>query len=184
MNLLLRYDFSVLSGTMINFIPIFPLDIVVYPGEHLNLHIFEPRYKQLIRECLDEQKHFGIPSVQKKRMQDMGTLMEVTELVKEYENGEMDIRTRGIKVFKVLEVVKDIPDKLYSGAIVKYPENIMTVDDTGIARLVVDEVKRFYKLLSVEDKFRLQEENIVSYDIAHVIGLSEEQEYEIGRAHV
>lgn len=66
MNLLLRYDFSVLSGTMINFIPIFPLDIVVYPGEHLNLHIFEPRYKQLIRECLDEQKHFGIPSVQKK----------------------------------------------------------------------------------------------------------------------
>jgi Lon protease-like protein len=38
---------------MMNFIPIFPLSIVVFPGENLNLHIFEPRYRQLIRECSD-----------------------------------------------------------------------------------------------------------------------------------
>ncbi|MFX7140708.1 LON peptidase substrate-binding domain-containing protein, partial [Acinetobacter baumannii] len=45
---------------MINFIPIFPLSIVVFPGETLNLHIFEPRYRQLIQECFAEQKPFGI----------------------------------------------------------------------------------------------------------------------------
>ena len=45
---------------MINFIPIFPLNIVVFPGEKLNLHIFEDRYIQLINDCVAEKKAFGI----------------------------------------------------------------------------------------------------------------------------
>ena len=102
---------------MINFIPIFPLNIVIYPGEVLNLHIFEPRYKQLIKECLADKKPFGIPLVLQTKLEEYGTLMEITELVKEYDNGEMDIRTRGTKVFRVLEVVKDLPEKQFSGAI-------------------------------------------------------------------
>ncbi len=52
---------------MTNFIPIFPLGIVVYPQEQLNLHVFEPRYKQLVKECLTEQKPFGIPPLSIKR---------------------------------------------------------------------------------------------------------------------
>ncbi len=50
---------------MTNFIPIFPLGIVVFPGEDLNLHVFEPRYKQLITDCFGEKKPFGIPTVLK-----------------------------------------------------------------------------------------------------------------------
>lgn len=53
---------------MTNFIPIFPLGVVVYPDEQLNLHIFEPRYKQLIRDCIAENKPFGIPAVIEKKM--------------------------------------------------------------------------------------------------------------------
>jgi len=53
---------------MTNFIPIFPLGIVVYPGENLNLHIFESRYKQLIQECYSDAKPFGIPSVINKKV--------------------------------------------------------------------------------------------------------------------
>ncbi len=78
---------------MINFIPIFPLGIVVYPGESLNLHIFEPRYKQLINECHLEGKNFGIPSVFKNKLNEFGTLVKITELVGVTDNGEMDIRT-------------------------------------------------------------------------------------------
>src|SRR6476620_4161934 len=108
---------------MTNFIPIFPLGIVVYPGEALNLHIFEPRYKQLINECFTEKKLFGIPAVIENKMQDYGTLVAITEIVSVDENGEMDIRTEGREVFRVLEVIREIPDKLYSGAIVNYPAN-------------------------------------------------------------
>lgn len=108
---------------MTNFIPIFPLGIVVYPGEELNLHIFEPRYRQLINECREQGKPFGIPTVIENRLQDFGSLVEITEIVKVHENGEMDIRTRGQRVFRILEVIRSIPDKLYSGAIVNYPDN-------------------------------------------------------------
>ena len=101
---------------MTNFIPIFPLGIVVFPGEELNLHIFEPRYIQLIRECLKAKKPFGIPAVIEKKLGELGTLVKVVDVSKEYEGGEMDIRTQGTKVFRILELVKDIPDKLYSGA--------------------------------------------------------------------
>jgi Lon protease-like protein len=77
---------------MTNFIPIFPLGIVVYPGEDLNLHIFEPRYKQLINECYKEKKLFGIPSIIDNRIQDYGTLMQITEITTVHENGEIILR--------------------------------------------------------------------------------------------
>jgi uncharacterized protein len=166
---------------MINFIPIFPLDIVVYPGETLNLHIFEPRYKQLISECLQEHKSFGLPSVKDKQVREFGTLMEITELVKEYDNGEMDIKTRGINIFRVLEVVKEIPDKLYCGAIVNYPQNFMSPGDSDLSRHIVKEVRRLYELMDVQDKFKFPDgkKMMLSYEIAHYVGLSKEQEYEL-----
>ena len=108
---------------MTNFIPIFPLGIVVYPGEKLHLHIFEPRYKQLIKECKDSNKPFGIPAVINNRLQEIGTLVEILDIIQTYDNGEMDIKTQGLKVFRILEVIKSIPEKLYSGAIVNYPDN-------------------------------------------------------------
>jgi Lon protease-like protein len=64
---------------MTNLIPIFPLSIVVYPGEQLNLHIFEPRYRQLINECFATKKPFGIPAVINDKINEMGTLVQVKE---------------------------------------------------------------------------------------------------------
>lgn len=166
---------------MTNFIPIFPLNIVVYPGETLNLHIFEPRYKQLIKECLKDKKQFGIPVVLDKDrgVEEYGTLMEVTELVQEYDNGEMDIRTRGNKIFRLLETVQEIPDKLYSGAIVTYPQNIMEQGDSKLANHVFDEVKRLFVLLNAAEKFPSNKKGMVSYEIGHLVGLSKQQEYEL-----
>ena len=163
---------------MTNFIPIFPLGIVVYPGEQLNLHIFEPRYKQLINECNNEKKLFGIPSVIDNNMQDYGTLMKITEISKVHDNGEMDIKTEGSQVFRVLEVIKEIPDKLYSGAIVNYPNNHIQ-GSNELMRRVVNSIKELFKLLKVKKEFGKQDEELNSYDVAHHIGLSLEEEYEL-----
>ena len=108
---------------MTNFVPIFPLSIVVYPGENLNLHIFEPRYKQLVQECFSDAKPFGIPSVVNRNVCEMGTLVKIQEISKVHDNGEMDIKTRGVRVLRVLEVINSVHDKLYSGSIVNYPDN-------------------------------------------------------------
>ncbi len=164
---------------MTNFIPVFPLNIVVYPGETLNLHIFEPRYKQMIRECMEQKKPFGLPPVVERSLNDIGTLVEVTEVAKEYEDGSMDVHTKGVSVFRILTPVSEIPEKLYSGAIVNYPENILDQGDTKLGRHVVEEVKRLYALLNVPEKFPDISEGSLSYKIGHFVGFSLEQEYEM-----
>lgn len=163
---------------MTNFIPIFPLGLVVYPGEEVNLHIFEPRYIQLIHECSKENKPFGIPSVIENRMQDYGTVVRLTEITTIHGNGEMDIKTQGTKVFRVLEVIKEVPDKLYSGAIVNYPAN-SEHGSSEMMRRVVNSIRELYKLLKVEKKFQKNDEELNTYDVAHHVGLSIQEEYEL-----
>ncbi|MGN6435099.1 MAG: LON peptidase substrate-binding domain-containing protein [Agriterribacter sp.] len=163
---------------MTNFIPIFPLSVVVYPGEAINLHIFEPRYKQLINECFQEVKPFGIPSVINHKIEELGTLVTVTEIVKTYDNGEMDISTKGVSVFRILEIIKNIPDKLYSGAIVNYPDN----DDMGnqdMMKKLLGNLREMHRLLNISKSFKKADEELTVYDIAHHAGLSIEQEYEL-----
>ena len=163
---------------MTNFIPIFPLGIVVYPGESLNLHIFEPRYKQLIEECQKNSKPFGIPAVIDNRLQDYGTLILIREVTKVYDNGEMDIKTQGDRVFRILEVIKEIPDKLYSGAIVNYPDNYEK-GNPEIMRRVVNSIRELHRLLNVRKEFGKEDGLLRSYDVAHHIGLSLQEEYEL-----
>lgn len=168
---------------MTNFIPIFPLGIVVYPGEHLNLHIFELRYKQLINECHADKKPFGIPTIIENRLQDYGTVVTITEVTTLHENGEMDIKTEGSSVFRILEVIKEIPGKLYSGAIVNYPPN-HEHGNANVMRKVVSSTRELHKLLKVKKNFKKKDEELSSYDIAHHIGLSLQEEYEfLGLMH-
>jgi Lon protease-like protein len=164
---------------MTNFIPVFPLGIVVYPGETVNLHIFEPRYKQLINECYTEGKPFGIPTVIDNKLNEMGTLVRITELVKVHDNGEMDIRTLGLRVFRVLELIKSVPDKLFSGAIVNYPDNIEGPGKRELMLKVVSAIRELHSMLNIEKNFQKPDEELAAYDIAHHIGLSLEQEYEL-----
>lgn len=164
---------------MTNFIPIFPLGIVVYPGEKLHLHIFEPRYKQLIADCKESGKPFGIPTVISNKVGELGTLVEVKEIVQTYDNGEMDIRTAGVKIFRVLEVIKTVPDKLYSGAIVNYPDNEDGDGDRMLMQRVVKGVKELHRLLNISKDFKKPEEELRAYDVAHHAGLALEEEYEV-----
>ena len=163
---------------MTNFIPIFPLSIIVFPGEELNLHIFEPRYKQLIAECKASKKPFGIPSVINNHINELGTLVDIIELTKVYDNGEMDIKTRGNKIFRILEEIKEVPEKLYSGAIVSYPHNAGH-GNPKLMQKVINGIRELHKLLKVFNEFKKPEDKLSSYDVAHHAGLSLPGEYEL-----
>jgi len=164
---------------MTNFIPVFPLGIVVYPGEMVNLHIFEPRYKQLVNECYTEGKPFGIPTVIDNKLNEMGTLVKITDMVQVYDNGEMDIRTQGIRVFRVLEMIKSVPEKLFSGAIVNYPENVEGPGKRELMQKVVNAIRELHRLLNITKEFHKPDDELAAYDIAHHAGLSLEEEYEL-----
>ena len=163
---------------MTNFIPIFPLGLVVYPGEQLNLHIFEPRYKQLITECFKNKKGFGIPVVINDKINEMGTLVQVMEISQVYEDGKMDIKTSGSKVFRILETIKEIPEKLYSGAIVNFPDNIEKGNPV-LMQSLLKWIKELHRLLKIKKHFSKQEHDLCCYDLAHHAGFSLTEEYEL-----
>jgi Lon protease-like protein len=164
---------------MTNFIPIFPLNVVVYPGEILNLHIFEPRYKELVKECFEFKKPFGIPAIINGQVAEYGTLVTIQEIAQEYDNGEMDIITNGTIVFRILEIIKKIPDKLYSGAIVNYPENAEVYHRKELMQVVIKAIRELHRILNISKDFRKPDEELNAYDLAHHAGLSMEEEYEM-----
>ncbi|MBZ5655838.1 MAG: LON peptidase substrate-binding domain-containing protein [Acidobacteriia bacterium] len=88
-------------------LPIFPLELVLFPGVPLPLHIFEPRYKEMIAECLDLKTPFGILRASSEGVADIGCTAEILEVTKKYDDGRMDILTRGVDRFEVLEVHED-----------------------------------------------------------------------------
>ncbi|MDQ6890343.1 MAG: LON peptidase substrate-binding domain-containing protein [Bacteroidota bacterium] len=163
---------------MTNFVPIFPLAIVVYPGEDLNLHIFEPKYKQLINECHQQKKPFGIPVVIENKMTELGSLVEITEISRLYDTGEMDIKTKGKNIIRILEIIKEVPGKLYNGAIVSYLENTEHGKRELMDKVIVA-IKELHRLLKVSKPFLKDEDNLWSYDVAHHAGLTLEGEYEL-----
>ena len=101
------------------------------------------------------------------------------EIVKEYENGEMDIITEGTIVFRILEIIKKIPDKLYSGAIVNYPENSAVYHKKELMQVVLKAIRELHRILNISKDFRKPDEELNAYDLAHHAGLSLEEEYEL-----
>ena len=127
-------------------IPIFPLETVVYPGDGLNLHIFEPRYQQLINDCAKKKMPLGIPAVVSRKIGDWGTLVELTQVANVQPDGQMDIRTRGLRIFRITQLLKLYPGKLYSGARVDYPAND-EMSDAKVMRQVLAAIKKLHALV-------------------------------------
>ncbi len=164
---------------MTNYTAIFPLEIVVFPNEWLNLHIFEPRYIHLIRECIDQQKSFVIAVMLNKELQETGTLVEIAEVKKTYENGTMDIRVKGIRPVRLLEVIRsDIPT-LPHHAIVFHPENDTDNANPALLRFLYETMLDLHRSLRLRKKFKPASEITLSYDIAHHIGMSMNDEYHL-----
>lgn len=161
---------------MTKFLPIFPLETVVYPGQELNLHVFELRYRQLVSDCMAAGKTFGIPSVNKDTLNEYGTEVEIIEISKVYESGEMDIKTRGSKIFRIMEVLKEVPDKLYPAAVV-YEVEHLPFDTAILNPTLTDLVVKLHRILGTDfnpfEKFK----NPLSFELAHYVALSPEDQY-------
>jgi Lon protease-like protein len=85
-------------------IPLFPLDVVLFPGTPLPLHIFEPRYKEMIGECLVQHRRFGVVRIVEQGLAEVGCTAEIVTVVKEYPDGRLDIVTEGRQRFELIRV--------------------------------------------------------------------------------
>ncbi|GGG51147.1 LON peptidase substrate-binding domain-containing protein [Hymenobacter glacieicola] len=157
---------------------LFPLNLVVYPGEKLNLHIFEPRYRQLVHDCVAEGITFGIPPYLNNSVSTLGTEMRLVGVAKTYPSGEMDIKTQAVGVVRVEEFFRQLPDKLYAGAIVSdLPDD--NTPDPDLHERIRTLIQQLYEILGLRRLFLDLPATFRVYDIAHNLGLSTEQEYEL-----
>jgi Lon protease-like protein len=85
-------------------LPLFPLDLVLLPGTPLPLHIFEPRYREMIAECLDQSQQFGVIRGKEQELAEIGCTAEILSVTKKYPDGRMDIVTEGRARFEVMQL--------------------------------------------------------------------------------
>ena len=92
---------------------LFPLRIFLFPGEQTTLHLFEPRYLQLSTDCINNNECFGIPYQGKTTLSELGSLVKIVQILKKYENGEMDILIECTNNFKINHFENKNDQKLY-----------------------------------------------------------------------
>jgi Lon protease-like protein len=93
--------------TSLALLPLFPLELVLLPGTPLPLHIFEPRYKEMIGECISAEAPFGVVRAFDEGIAEVGCTAEIITVTKEYPDGRMDLVCEGRKRFEVLKVNRD-----------------------------------------------------------------------------
>ncbi len=157
-------------------LPFFPLQTVFFPGETVPLHIFEERYKQLISDCRDEAITFGIPVYIYDSIA-YGTEVQLVEVVTTYDNGEMDVVCVARQVFKVLTFEKQMPGKLYAGGEVQFLDSQNDANEITKKR-VLKKIEELYGLMDVPFT-PIPVEKFNSYVLAHKMGLSYEQEFQL-----
>ncbi|UPL50841.1 LON peptidase substrate-binding domain-containing protein [Hymenobacter sublimis] len=157
---------------------LFPLNLVVFPGEKLNLHIFEPRYRQLVHDCVAEGITFGIPPYLNNSVSTFTTEMRLVSVAKTYPSGEMDIKTQAVGLVRVEEFFRQLPGKLYAGATVAdLPDD--NTPDPDLHERTRALIQQLYEILGLRRLFLDLPTDFRVYDIAHNLGLSTEQEYEL-----
>lgn len=157
-------------------LPLFPLKSVFYPGETVPLHIFEERYKQLINDCRKEAMTFGIP-VYINNTISHGTEVQLVEVVNHYESGEMDVVCVARQIFKILSFEQQMEGKLYAGGDVEFLETENNADE-NLREEVLRKVEALYDIMDVPFT-KTSPKQFNSYSLAHKMGLSFEQEYEL-----
>ncbi|UCS95197.1 LON peptidase substrate-binding domain-containing protein [Echinicola marina] len=156
-------------------LPLFPLKLVAFPRENLNLHIFEPRYKQLIKDCLQGDLEFGI-CVYTDRLMTHGTVVKLVEVYKEYDDGRMDVKTIGLRPFRLKSFENPLLGRMYAGGEVELLDNDQLVSEALFNEFVFY-LQEVLRLLHAGDEVNIS--NLDSFTYAHKVGLKLEEEYQL-----
>lgn len=170
-----------LKNFMKDIIPLFPLNTVVYPNSRIPLHIFEERYKILIGKCLQEKSGFGMISIINNKLSNVGSYVEITSILNQYSNGEMDIVIQGKKRFKVFETHQH-PDGYLTGKVESYTDIFEDFDKNSLEKLRNNFLSILTKInFKLENTFweNYKKSKLKSYKIAEKSGLTLEQQQEL-----
>ncbi|WP_114747811.1 LON peptidase substrate-binding domain-containing protein [Pleomorphovibrio marinus] len=154
---------------------LFPLKLVAFPGVKLNLHIFEPRYRQMIKDCVAVGENFGVCVFIDKLLM-YGTEVRLVEISKTYQDGRMDIKTIGVQAFRILSFENPYKDKLYAvGKVSELQDD--PIKDPMVFLKFKNLLSEFLKIIG--DVEPVLEEDLFAYTYADKLGLSLEHELKL-----
>jgi ATP-dependent Lon protease len=145
-------------------LPLFPLGIVLLPGEPVPLHIFEPRYKEMVRVCIDDDRPFGIVYASEKKLAQVGCTARIERVAARYDDGRLDIVAVGEQRFRVDEIYRDL---VYLSADVDAVEDEAGADDVGARQAAI---ARHMKLLEMAGEVPKPNRYDQSLPVSFVIG--------------
>ncbi len=154
----------------------FPLQIVVFPGERIPLHIFEPRYRELISDCENHGIPFGITPLIDGNLMEVGTSMQLRSIKKRYPDGRLDVIVEATHTYEIHQFYTQSDTRSYGSA--EVADLAWESSDDALLNL---EIRRLMEELY--QVMRIPREKIPSrfhlYQVVHKIGLSLMEEYEI-----
>lgn len=149
-------------------IPMFPLSIFPLPGEMVPLHIFEPRYKQLLHDAETKDITFGIYFNHVSNLEKIGSLVKLESVIKRYENGESDIIVKCTDLFSLNMMHRTFRDKTYPGGEVSFwNEDVSALAEEKLADAFREYLSHFV--------IRINEATPTMYSIANELGLDFEE---------
>jgi ATP-dependent Lon protease len=129
-------------------IPLFPLDLVLFPGQAMPLHIFEPRYREMTRHCIQTQTPFGMIRASGVNLAQTGCSAMIVKVLKEYEDGRSDILTAGQSAFRLIRVHEE---KIYLEADIQFLEEDFSTVDSVVSKQLEQLCDQCHHLLYGED---------------------------------
>lgn len=164
---------------ILNNFPLFPVNVIVFPGEIQPLHVFEQRYKELIRDMENNKEAFGIPYVKDGKMCLYGSGVILHKILATSSTGEMDILVKGVNMFLINDMKEQLPGKLYAGGTVKLLDEMNSIADTHL----IKKFRNYKDQLSKIDKGQDINSGIITsnhiLDIAGQLPLENEEKYSI-----
>jgi len=161
-------------------LPVFPLQVVAFPGERLPLHIFEVRYRKMVSDCEALKQPFVIIPIYNDKITRLGTSMEIETLVKRHEDGTLDIITRGTGVVQVQNWrPSPDPEHYHRARVTPLPEDPRCPDDLRerldeLFDVLIDAVQTRKK-----PQFTGDDQQLPSYRYAPYCGLETEQKIQL-----
>jgi len=163
----------------LNNFPLFPISVIVFPGEIHPLHVYEERYKQLVKDMDGKDEIFGIPYVKEGKMCLYGSGVILHKILSTNSAGEMDILVKGVNIFRIDEMQEQMEGKLYAGGKVRILDELNDVVNRELIRKF-----RKYKeqLLTINNEKKKSAGIITSnhlLDIAGQLSLETDEKYRI-----
>jgi len=158
------------------YLPLFPLGIVTYPTVGLNLHIFEERYRHLIADAKNTGINFGIvPVLENGQLQEVGTEMRLIGIEKEYSDGRLDIKTVGVRRFRVNSYHQQYNGKLYDSAYVEYLETTYEADPE-LYEVIINQIQMLFDIFDIDKKLPDVDDSLTTYNLVPHAALNIDQE--------